>query len=469
MKRSALRAIKRAPPLPGIVLSHHTVYICVTRCVMPDNDPTRIQQRQSVHPLAALRFRDFRLFWISFFISNTGSWMQITATSWLLYELTNSPFQLGLNGIFRAIPAIGFGLFGGTIADRYDRKRLLLVTQICLMLAAFLLAFLTLAGVIRVWQIYVLTLVSAVIGTLDGPARQALFPALVPPSILPNAVALNSLLWKGTVLIGPSLAGIAISIVGTGGAFLANALSFLVVVVALLFIRASSPGGGHAGHFLRNLLEGVAYVYGQRIILAVMVMEATSSVFGLDQAMLTIFARDIFNVGPSGLGFLQSARGLGAIIGSGLLISVGQPRSQGKILLFSALLYGVSFALFGVSHSYLLSLLLLGMVGATDTVWGATRTTILQLTSSEAMRGRVFGVFQLSNRGLSPLGQTETGLVVPLVGAREATFFGGLLVTAVTLLTTWKVHGLSRFQWEYREVREQEDLQVGSGMSQPSA
>jgi hypothetical protein len=265
-------------------------------------------------------------------------------------------------------------------------------------------------------------------------------------------VALNSVLWKGTVLIGPALAGIAISTVGTGGAFFANALSFLVVVVALVLIRASSAKAADSGHFLRNLFDGVAYVYEQKIILGIMVMEATSSVFGLDQAMLTIFARDILQVGPSGLGFLQSARGLGALVGSALLISAGQARSQGRILLLSAIFYGASFALFGVSRSYLLSLLLLGLVGATDTVWGATRNMMLQLTSSDAMRGRVFGIFQLSNRGLSPLGQAETGLVVPIIGAREATFFGGLLVTAVSLATAWRVRGLGAFEWHEREV-----------------
>jgi MFS family permease len=419
---------------------------------MPDADSSHSRLPQTAGPFAALQFRDFQLYWVSFCISNIGSWMQITATSWLLYELTNSPFQLGINGIFRAVPAIGFGLFGGTIADRYDRKRLLLATQVCLMLVAFLLGSLTQAGVIRVWHIYVLTLISAVISTLDGPARQALLPSLVPRSVLPNAVALNSVLWKGTVLIGPALAGIAISTVGTGGAFFANALSFLVVVVALVLIRASSAKAADSGRFLRNLFDGVAYVYEQKIILGIMVMEATSSVFGLDQAMLTIFARDILQVGPSGLGFLQSARGLGALVGSALLISAGQARSQGRILLLSAIFYGASFALFGVSRSYLLSLLLLGLVGATDTVWGATRNMMLQLTSSDAMRGRVFGIFQLSNRGLSPLGQAETGLVVPIIGAREATFFGGLLVTAVSLATAWRVRGLGAFEWHEREV-----------------
>src|ERR1043166_5239036 len=171
--------------------------------------------------LAAFRYRDFRLFWISLFISNVGTWMQMTAVNWLLYQLTGSAVKLGLNGLFRAIPAIAFGLFSGVFADRYDRRRVLLVTQVFLGLLALGLGVLDHAGQIQPWQIYAFTLVSSAVGSFDSPARQALFPSLVPREVLPNAVALNSLLWKGAALLGPSLGGIAISLMGTAGAFYA--------------------------------------------------------------------------------------------------------------------------------------------------------------------------------------------------------------------------------------------------------
>jgi MFS family permease len=399
-------------------------------------------------PFAALRFRDFRLFWIGLFVSNVGTWMQMTAISWMLYDITNSPLQLGLNGLFRAAPSIALGIFGGTMADRYDRKRLLLATQITSMLLALALAVLAQTGRIEVWHIYAMTALSAVVNALDGPARQALYPSLVPPSALPNAIALNALLWKGTALIGPTLAGIAISTVGTDGAFYANAASFLAVVVALLMMKTPAVREVAAGDFLRELKEGVRYVRGHNVIIAVMVMEGVSSVFGLDPAMLTIFARDVLQVGASGLGFLQSARGVGAIIGSAVMIAMSDARAQGKILFVSAIGYGVFFALFGVSLSFPLSLLLLVLMGATDTIWAAARNIILQVQAPENLRGRVMGVFYLSNRGLHPLGQTETGLVVPLIGAREATVLGGLLVAGVTLLTAAKVPRLLQFRWE---------------------
>jgi MFS family permease len=392
-----------------------------------------------------LRFREFRLFWIGHFISRIGDSMQQTAVSWLLYELTQSPLQLGLNGAFRAVPMVALGLFGGTIADRFDRKRILLCTQLTLMLLAFILGFLDQTGRIQVWHIYAFTLVTAVIQSVDAPARQALVPSLVPRPVLPSAIALNSLLWKGTILLGPSLAGIAITTVGTDGAFYANGASFLAVVLALRSMKISSSGAFRTGEFFAELRRGLSYVRSQRIILAIMFMEAFSSVFGLDSAMLTIFASDVLHAGAAGLGFLQSSRGLGAVLGSALLVGIGHKRAQGKILLYSAVIYGGSFALFGISRQFVLSLLLIFIAGAADTIWGAVRNTILQLKTPEQLQGRVMGVFGLCSRGLSPLGQVETGLVVPLVGAREATFIGGSIVLAASLLTAWRVPDIHRF------------------------
>jgi MFS family permease len=404
--------------------------------------------REDMGRLAAFRYRDFRLFWVSLFVSNIGTWMQMTATNWLLYQLTNSPVQLGLNGVFRAVPAIALGFFSGTFADRYDRRRLLLSTQLILGVLACLLGLLDHSGHIQAWHIYAFTFVSSMVGSLDGPARQSLFPSLIPRPVLPNAVALNSLLWKGAALLGPSLGGVAISLMGTAGAFYANGASFLAVVVALLLMRTSSKGETQRRDFFSETKEGFSYIVSKPLILGVMVMEGVSSVFGLDNAMLTIFASDILRVGADGFGLLQSARGLGAVVGSSYYIGMGQGPHQGRILFVSAILYGAGFAFFGLSPSFLLSLVLLAFVGVTDTIWAAARGTILQMITPERFRGRVMGVFQLSNRGLHPLGQTETGLVVPLIGARQATVLGGLLVSAVTLLTAWCVPAIPKFRWD---------------------
>jgi MFS family permease len=413
---------------------------------MMEEIPESPRQPGADGPFAAFRFRDFRLFWIGYFVSQVGNSMQQMAVSWLLYDMTNSALQLGLNGAFRAVPMIILGLFGGTIADRFDRRRVLFLTQTILMVLAFLLGFLTQTEHIQVWQVYALTSLAAIVQSVDIPTRQALVPSLVPRSALGNAIALNSMLWKSTILLGPSLAGIAISTVGTDGAFYANGLSFLGVVIALFLMKSSSSGTVSAGGFLRDLQQGLSYVRMQTIILAIMWMEAFSAVFGLDPAMLTIFARDVLQVGATGLGFLQSARGLGAIVGSGLLVAIGNTRSQGKVLVYSAIVYGLSFALFGLSRYFLLSLALIFVAGAADTIWGAVRSMILQINTPDHLQGRVMGVFGLSSRGLSPLGQVETGLVVPLLGARETTFLGGSLVLCASLLTVWRVPAIYRFR-----------------------
>jgi MFS family permease len=315
------------------------------------------------------------------------------------------------------------------------------------------LAILDNSGSIQAWQIYAFTFISAAVGSFDGPARQALFPSLVPRSALPNAIALNSLLWKGAALIGPSLGGIAISLLGTSGAFYANAASFLVVVIALIMMRSSTARAEKRHDFFGEVKNGFTYMVSKPIILGIMVMEAVSSVFGLDNAMLTIFASDVFQVGAHGFGFLQSSRGLGAVIGSSLFIGMGRQPAQGNILMIAAILYGLCFAVFGVAPSFVLAVILLAMVGATDAIWSAARGTILQLTTPERFRGRVMGVFQLSNRGLHPLGQTETGLMVPLIGARETTVVGGLLVSAVTLMVAWRIPSIARFRWDEGEDR----------------
>ena len=413
---------------------------------MTDESP--LSNPTEVGRLAAFRYRDFRLFWISLFVSNIGTWMQMTATNWLLYQLTGSPVQLGLNGVFRAIPAISLGLISGTFADRYDRKRLLLSTQLVLALVTLGLAVLDHSGNIQVWQIYAFTFVSASVGSFDGPARQALFPSLVPRAVLPNAVALNSLLWKGAALLGPTLGGIAISLMGTSGAFYANAASFLAVVVALVLMHTPSPARQKQRDFLSETRAGFSYIVSRPVIRGVMIMEGISSLFGLNHAVLTIFASDILQVGAGGFGLLQSARGLGAVVGSSLFIAMSHRSDHGKILIYSAILYGIGFAFFGLSPSFLLSLGLIAFVGTTDTIWSASRSTILQLITPEKFRGRVMGVFQLSNRGLHPLGQTQTGLVVPLMGAPAATFLSGLLVAAVTLITAWRVPAIPKFCWK---------------------
>ena len=251
---------------------------------------------------------------------------------------------------------------------------------------------------------------------------------------------------KARRLLGPALGGIAISLMGTSGAFYANAASFLAVVIAVLLMTPGISAPRQDRDFVHEMTAGLSYVYSQKIILGVIVMEATTSIFGLDNALLTIFASDTFQVGANGFGMLQSARGFGAVLGSTFFITLGQRPAQGKILLTSALLYGAGFILFGLAPSFMLALGLLTFVGAVDTIWASARSTILQWLTPDRLRGRVMGIFQLSNQGLNPLGQVETGLLVPAIGARAAAVLGGLIVSSVTLAIGWRTAAITGFR-----------------------
>jgi MFS family permease len=222
-----------------------------------------------------------------------------------------------------------------------------------------------------------------------------------------------------------------------------------VVVITLTMLRVQAKAETkRQRQFVTETQEGFKYILARPIILGLTVMEAVSSVFGLDHTMLTIFASDVLRVGAQGFGLLQSARGLGAVIGSGLFLAIGQKPYQGKILIVTAIFYGIFFALFGLAPNLSLALGLMTLVGLTDTVWGAARGTIMQMITPDKFRGRVMGVFQLSNRGLHPLGQVESGLMIPLIGVRETTLFGGLFVTVVTILTAWQIPSIPKFRWD---------------------
>jgi hypothetical protein len=258
---------------------------------------------------------------------------------------------------------------------------------------------------------------------------------------------------KGPALLGPTLAGIVISFTGTHGAFYANGISYLYVVGALLSMRTPAPLASQGHRFGNSTKAGLDYVYSQKAVLGVIFMEATTGIFGLDNAMLTIFASDVLRVGARGFGLLQSARGVGALIGSSLFIGIGQRPSQGKIILGSSIVYGICFALFGLSKAFSFSLVLISLVGAADAIWSAARSTILQWQTPDHLRGRVMGIFRIASQGLNPLGQVETGVVVPLIGAREATFFGGSIVWLMTLLTIWRIPQLAKFRIEELDPR----------------
>lgn len=398
----------------------------------------------------AFRHRNFRLYWTGQFVSHCGVWMQIMAQSWALYEITGSAVGVGLNGLFRAAPSFGFGFFGGAFADRYDRKRIVLVSTSIQVLLSFFLAWLAFTHALTVWSIYIVTAVNATVQAVGSPAQSALLPSLIPRSALANAVTMNSILFRGGALIGPALGGVIIAAGGIGGAYAANGLFHLVALFTLIFVHVTSIGGAGRTHLVRSVVEGINYVRRQPVICGALLLEAFASFFSLSQVFLIVFAKDILQVGASGFGLMQAARGVGSVTGALLLIYMGSFRRPGRTLYILGGIHVLSYLFFAYSHWWSLSLFLLFVLGMSDTMWGTTRNVIFQYSSTEGMRGRVMSISQMTFRGLNHLGQAPSGFFISILGGRWAVFLAGLVIGGTLFGTNALYPGLKRYVMDQR-------------------
>ena len=400
----------------------------------------------------AFRHRDFRLYWFSQFVSHCGVWMQIMAQSWALYEITGSAIGVGLNGLFRAAPSFGFGFFGGAFADRYERKRIVMMTTSVQVVLGAILATLAFTHTLTAWAIYLVTAVNATVQAAGSPAQSALLPSLIPRSALANGVAMNSILFRGSALVGPAIGGIIIAAWGIGGAYAVNSLSHLAVVFTLPFIHATSVGGGRKTQLGRTVIEGLNYVRRQPVICGALLLEAFASFFSLNQVVLTVFAKDILQVGAGGFGLMQSARGIGSVAGALALIFMGNFRRPGRTLFVLGAIHVLTYVFFAYSQIWPLSLFLLVVLGMSDTMWGTTRNVIFQYSSTESMRGRVMSISQMTFRGLNHLGQAPTGMFISLLGGRLAVLSAGFLIGGSMLWTNYLYPGLKRFVLDQHAV-----------------
>jgi MFS family permease len=400
---------------------------------------------------AALRHRNFALLWSGLIVSNVGTWMQNVAQGWLILQLTNSPLWLGLLGLSFAIPMISLPLIGGAIADRVDRVRLLYVTQSGLAAAAIGLALLTWTGKVQAWHILVASFLGSALLAFDNPARQALMPDLVPPRDLLNAMSLNAATYNGAALLGPALAGALLAPLGAGSLFFANGVSFVAVLIALLLLRGVRRyAGGPAASLARSMRVGLAYAWRTRLILALLVLSSLVAVFGRSyQNLLPIFARDLWHAGPQGYGILLSSAGAGAIIGAFGLASIRKAGRQGRLLVVSGVLFGLSISFFAISPSFGLGALFLFLSGLTSTVFGTIIATFLQLEAPNELRGRVLSLYSITLIGLPSLGALASGALAEwlggLSGAPFAVLLGGVMALVIVLV-------LGRFFWS-REMK----------------
>jgi len=370
----------------------------------------------------ALHLRDFRLFWLGQVVSNTGTWMQSIAQAWLVLRLTDSPFALGTVTMLQALPVLMFGLFGGVIADRFPKRKLLLFTQLMMCLQALALGILTYTDLIQLWQVYVLALSLGLLNALDNPTRQTLVSELVPPDDLPNAVSLNSLSFNTSRLIGPAAGGLTIAVVGVAGCFLLNALSFVGVVTSLLLIRtrpSAHAAGRRRGAILSQVGEGLRYAFATPDVLFVVILMAAIGCFGYNfQTILPLIAQYVLHADAASFGLLTSSMAIGSV-GSALFMASRGKVTRRRIFVgaigFSLLLFSIPFA-----SNWLLLIPLLIALGAFSIMFGSSANVHLQTVTPPALRGRVMSIYTLLFLGSTPIGSMIVGTLAEHQGVQVA-------------------------------------------------
>jgi MFS family permease len=392
----------------------------------------------------ALRHRNFRLLWIGLLISFSGSLMQSAAILWhvsLLVPDNRRALALGLVGLVRVIPIVVFSLLSGVAADVYDRRKLMLLTQTMMAALAAALAILTWRGLDAVWPIYAIAAASSAAGAFDMPARQALTPNLVPREHLPNALTLNTIMFQVAAVAGPAAGGIVIGQMGVGWAYAFNAVSFLVVIAALLMmrdvrreVRDATETPKKTELTLHAAMEGLRFVFRAPLIRSTMLMDFFATFFSSATALLPIFAQDILGVGASGYGWLYAAPAAGAILTSAVMVkAVDAIDRRGPVLLAAVIGYGLATVAFGLSRSFWLSFACLAVTGATDTVSMVFRNLIRQMETPDHLRGRMIGVNMVFFQGGPQLGELEAGLVANWLGAVVSVVTGGVGCIAATI------------------------------------
>ncbi|HEY9761648.1 MAG TPA: MFS transporter [Trichocoleus sp.] len=392
--------------------------------------------------LPALRSRNYRLFLMGQGLSLTGTWMTQIATVWLVYQLSHSSFLLGVVGFASQIPSFVLVPFGGVLVDRWNRHRALVVTQALAMVQSLSLAALALTGTIQIWHIIALSLFQGLINAFDAPTRQAFVPEMIEDrSALANAIALNSSMFNGARLVGPSIAGILVATLGAGSCFLIDGLSYIAVIAALLAMRIK-PAQNQLPKppislpiVVKQLREGVRYAYRFKPIRAILLLLALVSFMGMPYTvLLPVFATDILKGGASTLGVLSAAAGVGAL-GAGVFLSLRKSiLGLGRWIALAPAIMGTGLAIFALSKTLWLSALMMTLVGFGFLIQFASSNTIIQTVVDDDKRGRVMSLYIMAFMGMMPLGSLFSGTLADSIGASNTLLFGGICCVAGSFL-----------------------------------
>lgn len=395
----------------------------------------------------AFRIPAYRIYWTGNFISQMGNWMQNLARQWLVYEITHSTAALGLIAFLNQLPLLFLSLLGGVMADRTDRRRILVFTQTIYMLLAFVLAGLTWTHTAQVWHIAALSLLGGIITAYDLPARQTMVTDMVGRDDLMNAVALNSAGFNIARILGPAVAGFLVDQVGMASCFFLNGLSFLAVIFPLFWLKFEQTPPQREGNVLENMKEGLAYIASNRKLVAIMSIVSVSSLFGLPYAtLMPAFAKEVFGTGAAGLGKLFSASGIGALAGALLLARLSRESARETVVLIAGMGLGITLVGFSLSTGLGVAMLFMAFIGLAATTQNATTNTLVQLLVPDRLRGRVMSAYMMIFQGIQPFGNLQAGVVAERLGAPFAVRFGGivsLIYVAGVAMLFWKRNALA--------------------------
>jgi len=421
---------------------------------MSDDSSGSNVQTASLPPWASLRYRNYSFLFLLALFAVSAQQMRLAQNLYQVYEISGSAFLLGMTGLAQGIPIFALGLFSGTLADFLDRKKILLITTFGNLLVAIVLGILTLTELIEVWHILAGTALTSALNIVLNPTRMALISHLVPRSHLTNAVALNSSVSQGSHFIGPMLGGLSLAWMSTGHAYLFNALFYIPAAVAVILLKTPKRDNTTRENFsLASFLGGVKFLFSEPIILTLVMLDFIVVGLGYYRPLLPIFAKDILFVGPAGFGMLSSAPAIGGVLGTLVLLAIGDVRSKGLLALWSFLAYGIALGVFAMSSHFWLSLLLLGTMGLANSLQAVMRQTSFHLLTPDHVRGRAFSVFNMFSQGANAVGGAEVGFVAALLGAPGSLLFGCAVGGLLTLGCWAAMPGLRKFGTAAKDVK----------------
>ena len=383
-------------------------------------------------PLAAFASRDFRLIWIGNLVSLTGSEMSRAAVAWQVYQVTGDPLALGMIGAARLIPMVLLALGAGVLADAFDRRKLLIGAQVALLFCSLTLAVSTSLDTVTIWLIYAITALAGAASTIGLPARQALIPSLVPREHLAGALSLNITAMHLATVLGPTVSGLIIARSGVGPVYWLDAASFIVLIGTLLLMSPRPLEVQQRDVSIRAVIDGLQFIRRNKLIWSSMLLDFLATFFSAATTLIPLFAEEILKVGPEGMGLLFAAPSAGAVIASIIISWTGAGHRQGPLLLWSVVIFGLSTIVFGLSNWFWLSLLMLAVNGAADTVSMVVRGTIRNLETPDTMRGRMVGINMLFFAGGPQLGEIEAGIAARLLGGPLSVALGGAACVIMT-------------------------------------